>query len=131
MPRNVKLFAWLYAVSCVIGLVLAFLMPPPPVGSDISYSAEIAIMIGAAVILELIVLPFFWLAVWRRRNWARWVLFVLFVITLPMIFIPTPHEANFLPMTKVAIGETIIQAIAFYFVFTGDARPWFAVKNSN
>jgi hypothetical protein len=126
---NVKLFAWLYAASCVIPLVEAFVMPPPAVGSKISYSTELVITIGGAIILELIFLPFFWLAVWRQKNWARWLSVVSFVITLPMSFVPLPPEL--LPMMKVAIGGALIQAIAFYFVFTGDARPWFAAKNSN
>jgi hypothetical protein len=131
MPRNVKLFAWLYAASCAIGLVGALLMPPPPAGSEITRPVELAVTMGFAILMILIELPFVWLVVWKRKNWARWLLLVLFVITLPLLFVPYPPEANFLPMIEVAVGATLIQAIAFYFVFTGDARRWFVSENSN
>jgi hypothetical protein len=81
---------------------------------------------AVGVVLMAILLPFFWLAVWRRKNWARWVLLVLFAISLPGLFLdPEPFVRDHLPSTIIGFGATFVEIIAFFFLFTGDAKPWF------
>jgi hypothetical protein len=76
-------------------------------------------------------LPFFWLAVWRRKNWARWILFVLFVAPMPILFLdPFLFRHDHLPMFIAASSSFFAEAMAFFFIFTGDAKQWFQAKNS-
>ena len=134
MPRNVKWFAWLWAVSCLMLIPEVLLMPEPgpnALKAGFTRPMYMAVTAGFAILLLLITLPFFWLAVWKRKNWARWLLFVVTIGTLPLLFTPHAFEPNFLPMTSVAFVGAMFGIAAFYFVFTGDARPWFSSKNSN
>jgi hypothetical protein len=87
---------------------------------------EILICVALAVVGEAITIPLFWLIVWRHRNWARWVLFTLFVVLLlPCLNYPQQFEPDEIPMTVSIYVTALVQAVAFYFIFTGDARPWF------
>ena len=80
---------------------------------------------GTMVLIFSVLLPFFWLAVWRRKNWARWVLLLAFAISVPFQFV-NPSGIKFgLPLEVVSTFSTAIEALAFVFIFTGDARPWF------
>src|SRR6476660_2301449 len=106
MPRNVKWFAWLWAISCLMLIPEVLLMPPLDAATSkagITRPVELAVTAGMAVLVMIVELPFFWLTVWKRRNWARWLLFVLFVASVPLLFV-TPHafDENFLPMTTIA-----------------------------
>ena len=85
-------------------------------------------LLEVAVIIVLL-LPFFWLAVWRGKNWARWVLFIAFIATLPIIFLdPSVFDTEHLPLIGVEFVSILVEAAAFYFLFTGDARPWFSTR---
>lgn len=135
MPRNVRWFAWLWAISCLTLVPEVLLMPPLDAAASragITRPVELAATAGMGILIILVQLPFFWLAVWKRRNWARWLLFVLFVTSVLSLFV-TPHafDQNFLPMATVAFAGTLVEVVAFYFSFTGDARPWFRPENPN
>jgi hypothetical protein len=88
---------------------------------------------GAGIIIAAaFTLPFFWLVVWRRRSWARWVLLLSFVPDIPLWFAdPQGLEPDHMPLTVLLIVSTLVEAMAFYFLFTGDARPWFTGKIQN
>jgi hypothetical protein len=89
-------------------------------------SAELAICVVAMVIVAAIVLPFFWLIVWRRKGWARWILLFLFVsVLLPTLDYPHSFDPDEVPLTVLTYLSALVESAAFYFVFTGDARPWF------
>ncbi len=129
MPRNVRRFAWLWIVSFVVGL-LTVLVPPPltsvEVGLGATQNMESAFILGTAVVLFLILSPFFWLAVWRHKNWARWVLLLAFVASLPFLFLnPRISYSHNLLLVAATMTSAAIEALAFIFAFTGDARPWF------
>jgi uncharacterized membrane protein (DUF2068 family) len=81
-------------------------------------------------LLLAVLLPFLQLAVWKRKNWARWLLFVVFVIFLPILFVNHAFRPDHLPMTAIGFASQLVEAAAFYFAFTGDARPWFQPGNS-
>jgi hypothetical protein len=129
MPRNVRLFAWLWLGSNLTAIPELFLAPPPPpeaVEFGVTRSMEMAFGGVGIIIAAAFTLPFFWLVVWRRRSWARWVLLVSFVTDMPIWFAdPQRFEPAHAPLTVLLIVSTLVEAAAFWFLFTGDARPWF------
>jgi len=132
MPANVRRFVWLWWSSIVIALIAIPLLPPPS-SSELELGVTrpilMAISAGVAVTLVAAALPFFWLAVWRRKNWARWLLLVAFVASIPLCFVDVPSLA---PSVIVLEWLSLLsEAAAFYFLFTGDARAWFRRESSN
>lgn len=126
MPTNVRRFIWLWWGHLAIALVQIPLLPPP--NPAVTRSAQMAVMAGVFAITVAVLLPFFWLAVWRRKNWARWLLLVVFVASNPIFLIPSWTQ---LPPLIIGMGclSLLMEAAAFYFLFTGDARGWFKVQS--
>jgi hypothetical protein len=70
---------------------------------------------------------FIWLIARRRKNWARWVWLIIFILAIP--FAPPvlvrilrssgPVVATFMCMQNLA------QIAALYMIFAGNARKWF------
>ncbi|HEX3652573.1 MAG TPA: hypothetical protein VHU18_07110 [Rhizomicrobium sp.] len=128
MPRNVRWFGWLWVASFLLAFPELLLMPAPDAEATtlgVTRSTEIKLGIGALLLLMAILFPFFRLAVWKRKNWARWVLFAIFVLSLPLLFVDHAFRADTLPLTIYGFVGTLMEAAAFYFLFTGDARAWF------
>lgn len=127
MPKNVRRYAWLTVVAFLIGLVgtppvwVASWTPRPVV-------TQLVVLVVATLSFLAINLPFFWLAVWRGKNWARWVLLLLFVASVPFVFVHWQGMLYPAAGFAVALLSTLVQALALYFLFTGDARPWFRPK---
>jgi hypothetical protein len=133
IPRNVCLFAWLWLVSNLTALPELFFLPPLPpeaVEFGVTQSVEMALNGLGIIISAAVTLPFFWLVVWRRRSWARWVLLVSFITDLPLSF-ADPHRfaPDHLRLTALMFVAMLVEAAAFCFLFTGDARPWFQVQS--
>jgi hypothetical protein len=90
---------------------------------------EISVALQGVIFTVLIcagvLFPLFRLAVWKRRNWARWVLLLLFVVSVPAGGYPLFQSS--LPMASVGVFlvSNLVEALGFYFLFTGDARTWF------
>jgi hypothetical protein len=143
MPTNVRRFVWLWWGSFVIALIEIPLMPPPSASElhiGITRSVLMVTAVGVVAILLAVILPFFWLAVWRRKNWARWLLLVTFVAGNALFFVhpgPPPPGVDVswlhVPPSVVVVGclSLLTEAAAFYFLFTGDAQAWFRGKISN
>ncbi len=124
LPKNVRRFAWLYwaaALIIIIGEPFAWLNKSP-------LNSVLAAVEGDVIytfFLSLIFVPFFWLAVWKRKNWARWVLLAASVVSLPFGVIN--FHGSLLPLTSISLGllSSLVDVLAFYLLFTGDARAWF------
>jgi peptidoglycan/LPS O-acetylase OafA/YrhL len=62
-----------------------------------------------------------WQAARERKNWARWILLILFAIALPAFHLPD--------LTLVAmilrVGQLLAVAVALVLISTGNARAWF------
>jgi hypothetical protein len=132
MPANIRRFVWLWWGSIVIAFIAIPLLPPPS-SSELELGVTrpilMSIAAGVGVTLVAVALPFFWLAVWRRKNWARWLLLVAFVASIPLSFVDVPNLA---PSVIVLEWLSMLsEAAAFYFLFTGDARAWFRRESSN
>jgi hypothetical protein len=146
MPINVRRFVWLWLASIVISLV-DFSLFPPPSSSELhlgmTRSIQIEILAGGAALWVAVRLPFFWLTVWRRKNWARLLLLVVFVAGSVFSFVfyfvhPNPPPGIdpswlHMPPSMIVVGwlGQLTEAAAFYFLFTGDAGPWFGGRISN
>jgi hypothetical protein len=131
MPKNVRIFAWLWGASWLTGIPQLFLLPTPDAVSQrigVTRSVEEVIALVTYAVMTAIFLPPYWLAVWKRKNWARWFLFVGFVVFLPLVFVH-PHtfgSENSLPLLTIEFAGLVMEVAAFYFIFTGDARAWFS-----
>ena len=129
LPRNVSIFAWLWWASFIIGVAEVFLMPSPDsdaVRRGFTAPVQAVFTLVLLTILLVIFLPFFWLAVWRRKNWARWILLCAFVISLPLLFVDKDaFRQDHLPLTLASFFGSLIEIVAFVLLFTGDAKAWF------
>jgi hypothetical protein len=128
MPRNVMLFERLMYTSLAIGILNLFLD-----GIRLAASAPIAAVGGLPFVVFVCVATaaslvlFIWLIARRRQNWARWVFLVLFVIGLVPVIqnLFTVLEAH--PAAAyVSVVQLLLQQAALFFIFTGDAGPWFS-----
>ena len=95
--------------------------------------AEMIAELNAGILLLAVLLPVFWQAVWKRKNWARWVLFLAFIISPPLPFLEGSKllRPDYIPMTVILFSGIVVEIAAFYFAFTGGARPWFQQEISN
>jgi hypothetical protein len=132
MPKNVRRFVWLWLGAWVVFVPALFDIPVPPATMPDGTvfqppeAAVIGVFIVSAVLVLALFLPFLWLAVWRRKNWARWILFLLYLISLPLTFVgPYPYLFRIPLVGALASASILIEALAFVFIFTGDAQPWY------
>jgi hypothetical protein len=131
MPKNVRRFLWLWWAAFLIGAAEIPLTPPNSTLLDFgaTRSLQTAFAAGETALSLATLLPFLWFAVWRRKNWARWVLLVSFVISLPLDFLdPSVWSGDQLLLTGMALLSVLAGAVSFYLLFTGDARRWFAER---
>ena len=134
MPKNIRRFVWLWVASFVLA-PLALFFPPTLTPQEIQVGMTqnmVEVVSAVLLVLDLVIfLPFFWLVVWRQKSWARWVLFVPFVVSLPLGFAINASLPDSLLLNLSAVPSAATLALAFYFLFTGDARAWFQKENSN
>ena len=122
LPKNVLWFqALLYASLMLDALSVAF--------QDRTPSAEMSdgmVMIATLLAGGLIVLAFYfvWLAAQKRKNWPRWVLaalLVLSIISLVQVIGDNGVELD----SGIEIVSCVLTAAGLYCSFTGDAQGWF------
>ena len=119
-PRNILLFSCLLAGSLVLGLA----------ATAIGYERLVRLASPAEILLpEILVLAFFgvfiWLIAWRCQQWAVWVLGIFcaarFLFYLPSFPYIEPLSVRYLSAVYFAL-----QAAAFWFIFTPEARRYLA-----
>jgi hypothetical protein len=134
MPRNVHRYLWLILASFAVSIVSLPWQPRDPktqvelgIG-DIGYT-ELTFVFGLLVFF--VFAPFIWAAAWRRKNWARWVLLISFLVALPfMLDVPSGFYSLRPFATACTDISLVMEAMALYFLFSGDAKPWFRKANS-
>lgn len=123
MPSNVKLFLILNYLSIAIGVVqtaLNFSQIMAASGSTASFGITVQVL-TIGILLTIISVAGFW-----HQNWARWLLLVLFVAGLPVYFLTAWKTVTSFPFGMiVGLVQILMQATGFFFIFTGNARPWF------
>jgi hypothetical protein len=146
MATNVRRFIWLWWTAILLALVDILLLPAPSLSElrlGMTRSIQMGVYGSVAAIWLATQLPFLWLAVRRRKNWARWLLLVIFVaenaFSVAFVFVhPTPPpgvDPSWLHPTwsLVVVGWVSLatEAAAFYFLFTGDAGAWFRGESAS
>jgi hypothetical protein len=127
MPKYVRRFAWLWWLHILIALGALAQLPPSSFLSKLGVTPPMQMGMSGfgTVVITLVLLPF-WFAVRKGRDWARWVLFAAFAISIPNLLLdPTGYQAAYLPLTGIRILSLLVNAAAFYFVFSVEAQPWF------
>lgn len=125
MPRNVIRFERLMYLALGISVVAALLYPSPYTQRLFARSPLANIVAGYAAVTGLYILGI-WLIARRRMNFVRWASIIGFVIGLPFGLKDAFENYQTNPMGSGAIViEDMLQGVAFCFVFSGDARPWF------
>jgi hypothetical protein len=85
-------------------------------------------MITVLTVFEACLIPllvyFVWLAARKRKNWPRWALaalLLLSVISLVQVLGDNGVELD----SGIEIVSCTLTAVGLYFSFTGDAKGWF------
>ena len=122
VPRNVLLFeVMLYLSLTLDALSVAFQDRIP--GEQMSDQAiAVSTLMQGGMILLLVL--FVYLAAQQRKNWPRWVLaavLVLSVISLVAVIGERGVELD----SGIEIVSCVLTAAGLYFSFTGDAQGWF------
>jgi peptidoglycan/LPS O-acetylase OafA/YrhL len=122
VPRNVLWFeALLYASLMLDALSIAFQDRTPSKQMTEQMIMAATIFAGGMILL---LLYFVWLAARRRKNWPRWALaavLVLSVISLVQAIGQNGMELD----SAIEIVSCILTVGGLYLSFTGDAKGWF------
>ena len=122
LPRNVVWFEALLYMSLTLDALSAAFQDRTP--SDELSSSTIAVATVTAMLLILLLVYFVWLAAQRRKNWPRWVLAGLLVLSC--ISLVYDIDANGMELdTSIEFLSCALTAAGLYFSFTGDAKGWF------
>jgi hypothetical protein len=124
MPSNVTWFERLMYVAVLLGLIDIYItfrreqMAFP--------SAEAWIMIVVAAILTALYVWLIWLVARKHKGWVRYVLLVLFLLTVAAALVSLPSDLREHPVEFANnILQCIAEGVALFLAFTGNARPWF------
>ena len=123
VPRNVLLFeVMLYLSLTLDALSVAFQDLTPGGGQMTDQAIAVSTLMQGGMILLLVL--FVYLAAQQRKNWPRWVLaavLVLSVISLVAVIGERGVELD----SGIEIVSCVLTAAGLYFSFTGDAQGWF------
>jgi hypothetical protein len=127
MPKNVRRFIWLWVGSALVAIVSIPIQPQEPrLQAAIGYTAYVAALIAGEFVGGLVLVPFVWLAAWRRANWARWLLGVGNLLVLPLFFaVPITFYTQHPLATACTTISAVMEYLGVLLLFVGDARPWF------
>jgi hypothetical protein len=122
VPKNVLWFEVLLYLSLTLDALSAAFQDRTP--SDELSSSTIAVATLTAMLLILLLVYFVWLAAQRRKNWPRWVLAGLLVLSgISLVY---DIDANGMELdTSIEFLSCALTAAGLYFSFTGDAKGWF------
>ena len=122
VPRNVLWFEVLLYMSLTLDALSVAFQDRTPSEDVTEQTIMLATVIAGLLILLLVFLV--WLAAQRRKNWPRWVLatvLVLSVISLAQIIGDSGLDLD----SAIEIVSCSLTAAGLYFSFTGDAVGWF------
>jgi hypothetical protein len=119
MPTNVVWFERLAYASLGLGLLdLALDL------QNLSRLSPAVSLIGTLVLTLGVIALLIWLVARRRQGWARWALLALYLLGLPFFFRNLMQQS--LLSVPISLLQMVLQGVALFFVFTGDAKAWFA-----
>ena len=122
VPRNVLRFETLLYLSLMLdALSVAFQDRTPGGGMTEQMILAATVVAGGLIVLFVY---FVWLAARRRKNWPRWALaavLVLSVTSLAQVIGENGLELD----SSIEIMSCLLTAAGLYCSFTGDAQGWF------
>jgi heme/copper-type cytochrome/quinol oxidase subunit 4 len=122
VPKNVWWFEVLLYASLTLDALSVAFQDRTPSGQMTDQAIAVSTLMQGGIILLLVF--FVYLAAQRRKNWPRWVLaavLVLSVITLLAVIGERGVELD----SGIEIVSCVLTAAGLYFSFTGDAQGWF------
>jgi hypothetical protein len=130
LPSNVARFEQLMYLSVGLGLV--------ELASGWNrFTADLSNRGGVrtAVFIVLYLFAFFVLLIWQaargHKNWARWVLLIIFAVTIPSLF-PRLDDASVTLLARILrFGQFLTEGVALFLIFTGNARAWYGTQSNN
>ena len=122
VPRNVLRFETLLYLSLMLdALSVAFQDRTP--GSGMTEQMILAATVVAGGLIVLFVY-FVWLAARRRKNWPRWALAAVLVLSVTSL-VQVIGENGLELDSGIEIVSCLLTAAGLYCSFTGDAQGWF------
>lgn len=122
LPKNVFLFEVLLYSSLVLdALSFAFQDRTPNAETTESMITTAALM---AACLILLLVYFVWLAARKRKNWPRWALATLLVLSIFSVM-QMIGESGLQLDSAIETVSCALTAAGLYCSFTGDAQGWF------
>jgi hypothetical protein len=65
----------------------------------------------------------------KGRNWARWVLVIIFIISIPLVILPAFESFSHNPVdTLLGFIQTVLYIIGLVFVFHRSSFGWFGAE---
>ena len=122
VPKNVLWFEVLLYLSLTLDALSVAFQDRTPTADMTDQMITVATVMAAFLILLLVY--FVWLAAQRRKNWPRWVLAGLLVLSgISLVY---DIDANGMELdTSIEFLSCALTAAGLYFSFTGDAQGWF------
>jgi heme/copper-type cytochrome/quinol oxidase subunit 4 len=118
VPNNVVWFELLLYLSLTLDALSVAFQDRSTLEGDL-----LAPMIVQAGLILLLVY-FVHLAAQKRRNWPRWVLTALLVLSF-FSLLPVLAENGIQIDSGIELVSCILTALGLYFSYTGDAQGWF------
>jgi len=122
VPRNVLLFEVMLYLSLTLDALSVAFQDRTPTGQMTDQAIAVSTLMQGGMILLLVF--FVYLAAQQRKNWPRWVLaavLVLSVISLLAVIGERGVELD----SGIEIVPCVLTAAGLYFSFPGDAQGWF------
>jgi peptidoglycan/LPS O-acetylase OafA/YrhL len=122
VPRNVVWFQVLLYLSLTLDAVSVAFQDRTPTANMTSQMINVGTVMVVGVILLLAYLVR--LAAERRKNWARWVLTAVLVLSaISVVQVIGQKGVQF--DNGIEVVSCALTAAGLYFSFTGDAKDWF------
>jgi branched-subunit amino acid permease len=122
VPRNVLRFeALLYLSLMLDALSVAFQDRTPGGGMTEQMILAATVVAGGLIVLFVY---FVWLAARRRKNWPRWALAAVLVLSVTSL-VQVIGENGVELDSAIEIVSCLLTAAGLYCSFTGDAQGWF------
>ena len=131
-PRGVVLFERLQYGALAL-TALSTIAETAPRVLDVPPTDFSILILSQVVFTGIVALAvFIWLIYMtarQRKNWARWILLVFYILSLPGALRPLVSvTASYDDVIRFLVA--VISGFAFYKVFTDDAEEWFRTAES-
>src|SRR3979411_2627999 len=122
VPKNVVWFQMLLYLSLTLDALWVAFQDRTPSAGMTEQMIDVATVMAGCLILLLVY--FVWLAAQKRKNWPRWALaalLVLSVVSLGQVIGDSGVQLD----SGIEIVSCLLTAAGLYFAFPGGAVGWF------